>query len=276
MTAGKDMMAMLGVCCALLAWTATAHTAAAAPQIVAAVPSNGTIALSCDAEVCAAEISTVCLQRSRAAPPPGRRYAVHAPDRTAIAVTGRRTDGRDVVLDAGILDFAALRGQVAFRVALRKRDLERLGLAGAAIRVERLAMLVPVPETGDATPQTAAEVARASGEMAATGGYWLVLEEETMAVARVANRIINRLPESGSIAASQAQSLWRKALAPEDGLAQGGHQDAVARARHMVEYCRASAFERGQFPMRRCLARFHDRAMQDLNRDYWDTLKPQS
>ena len=259
-----------------LATALTAMPALAAPQIVAAVPSNGPIALNCDADGCAAEISTICLQRGRAAPPPGARYAVHAPDRAAIAVTGVRADGGEMALDTGVLVFAALRGQVAFQVALPRTELARLGVAAVSVRIERPAMLVPAAVTGDAVPQTADDLARATDEIKATGGYWLARHGETMAVARVASRIINWLPAAGSIGREEAASLWSRAAAPEAEFARGGNRDSVARARHMVEFCRASAFEAGQFPMRRCLARFHDRVLQDLNRDYWNALKPQS
>lgn len=266
----------LGIAAALAAWMAAAPGAEAAPQIVAAVPTNGVLELSCDGGECAAEISTVCLQRGRAAPLPGDRYVVHAPDRAAIAVTGTAAGGGTVALDSGLLDFAALRGQVAFRVSLRTRDLARLGLAAVSIRVERMAMLVPVTDAEDGKPQTAADVRRAAGGMAATGGYWLALNDERMAVARVANRMVNDLPRKGSVAPDDSRALWARALAPESALAGPAAGDAVARARYTVEYCRAAAFEPGQFPMRRCLSRFHDRLLQDLNRGYWDALKPQS
>ncbi len=260
----------IGVGAASLVAAFAAVPALAAPQIVAATPSNGPVAMACDADGCAAEISTICLQRGRAAPPPGARYALHAAHRAAIAVTGVRANGGEIALDAGVLDFTALRGQVAFRVALPAKELKRLGLAGLSVRVERPAMLVPEPEPGDGEPQTAADLVRATGEVAATGGYWLALHGGTVSVARVASRIINRLPASGSIGPEEAQALWAQAAAPETELAGGG------RARHMVEFCRANALEAGQFPMRRCLARFHDRTMQDLNRGYWNALKPQS
>jgi len=265
----------IGAGAALLAAALAAVPALAAPQIVAATPSNGPVAMACDGDGCAAEISTICLQRDRAAPPPGARYALDAAHRAAIAVTGVRADGGKIALDAGILDFTALRGQVAFRVALPAKELKRLGLAGLSVRIERPAMLVPEPEPGDGEPQTAADLARTAGEMAATAAYWLRLNGEAMAVARVTSRIVNRLPEAGAVGRDAAQRLWRDAAASEGGLA-AGRGDAIARARHMVEFCRSSAGEPGQFPMRRCLARFHDRTLQDLNRGYWNALKPQS
>ncbi|MBI2586334.1 MAG: hypothetical protein HYW28_10790 [Rhodospirillales bacterium] len=263
-----------GAGAAALAAVSMAGPALAAPQIVAAVPSNGPIALVCDADGCVAEISTICLQRARAAPPPATRYAVHAADRAAIAVIGVRADGREIALDAGVLDFQALRGQVAFRVALPRKALEQLGLAGVSIRVERPAMLVPAAEPGDGEPQTSADIERAAGEMAATTGYWLELNHEAMTAARVAGRIVNRLPQTGSIGPDKAENLWRQAVAPEGRAARRG--DTIVRARHMVEFCRTSAFEPGRYPMRRCLALFHDRTLQDLNRGYWNALKPQS
>lgn len=259
---------------AVLAAGAFAGAARAAPQIVAAVPSNGEVALVCDGGECAAEFSTVCLQQSRPVPGPGKAYGLHRADGTAAAVTvtGHKAGGGTMSLDPDVLAIASRRGQVAFRFSVPAAVLKRHRLAGVSVRVERLAVLVPRAEAGDSQPQTAADVARAVQEAAATGGYWSELNTENLAMARISGRVINRLPPAGSVSPARARALWEKAAAREKGLP----DDALEWSRRFVDHCRKSAEGPGSFPMRRCLGRFHDRAMQDLNVRYWDALRPGS
>ncbi|MFQ5763987.1 MAG: hypothetical protein ACE5GT_03585 [Rhodospirillales bacterium] len=247
-------------------------SALAAPQIVAAVPTKGPIAFTCDGEACWAEVSTICLQRTRTTPSVGARYRIHGPDRTAVAVTGRRANGGAVALAPGVLDVTALRGQVAFRFSVPAGFLTRHGLEGITVEIGRLAALVPVAEAGDDRPQTSADVALVLRQAGATGGYWAAKNAETVALARVTGRVINRLPTAGAVSAAEERALWEKAAAPEEGLS----GDARAWSRVLVGHCRNNASAPGGYPMRRCLGSVHDRFMHDLNVDYWKALKPQS
>ena len=115
----------------------------AAPQIVAAVPSNGPINLICDGAECWAELSTICLQKTRFTPRAGTSYVIHRPHRTAIAVIGHRGDGKTIRLASDVLHFASLRGQTAFRVLLPTSFQENRGLDRVSISVEQLATLIP-------------------------------------------------------------------------------------------------------------------------------------
>ena len=250
----------------------SAPLAHAAPQLVAVAPSNGEVELVCDGTRCSAEFSTICLQQARSTPSLGTPYAIHRPDRAAVALTGHRAGGGTMALASGVLDVVSLRGQIAFRFSVPAAFLKTHGLDRLTVNVGSLTMLVPVPEAGDAKPQTADDVALTLREVETIGAYWAALNPEKMAMARLTNRVINRLPARGTISEAASQALWESAVAPEKGLS----VDALAWGRRYVDYCRESAQSMGSFSMRRCLGVAHDSFMHDLNVKYWNTQKPQS
>ncbi len=260
---------------ALAAFAAVAVStplAHAAPQIVAVVPSYGEVELVCDGTRCSAEFSTICLQQSRSTPGPGTPYVIHRPDRAAVVVTGHRAGGGTMALASGVLDVASLRGSIAFRFSVPAAFPKTHGLERLTVNIQSLAMLVPVAETGDSKPQTAGDVTLALGQLKTTGAYWVEMNPEKMAMARLTNRVINRLPARGTISEAASQSLWENAVAPEKDWS----EDALDWARRYVDYCWESTRSTGRFSMRRCLGTAHDSYMHDLNVKYWNTQKPQS
>ncbi len=244
----------------------------AAPQIVAAVPTGEEVELACASGNCSAEFSTICLQKSRTPPKRDTAYGLHGPERTAVVFTGTRRDGAKVALSPELLRFDSYRGPSAFRFSVPSAFLKDRGLTRLTVKVERLAMLLPVPEAGDPKPQTADDVTLALREVETTGRYWAARNGENMAMVRLTNRIINRLPLKGSISAEASEILWQQALAPEKELT----GEALAWNRRYVDYCRENSLLRGSFPMRRCLGNAHDWFLKDLNTDYWKSLKPTS
>ena len=250
----------------------SAGNAHAAPQIVAALPTGGEAELVCAGGNCSAEFSAICLQQSRTPPLPLTSYVLHGPDRGAITVTGHRKDGGTVTLAPGVLRFASLRGHSAFRVSAPASYLKSHGLARLTLRIERLAMLVPVSQDGDPEPQTASDEAQAFRELKITGAYWTKMNPENLAMARLTNRIINRLPAKGSVSSAVGDVLWQQGAATEKGLS----EDSLAFNRSYFDYCRKNALTPSGFPMRRCLGGAHDWFIKDLNVNYWKSLKPTS
>lgn len=256
----------------VIAAVLAAGSAWAAPQIVAAVPTGEEVELACADGGCSAEFSTICLQQSRTPPTRDTAYGLHGPERAAVAFTGTRRDGTEVALSPALLRFDSYRGHFAFKFSVPSAFLKDRGLTRLTVKVERLAMLLPVPEAGDPKPQTADEVALALSEVETTGRYWAARNGENMAMARLTNRIINRLPHKGSISTEDSETLWQRALAPEKGLT----REPLARNRRYVDYCRENALSPGSFSMRHCLGNAHDWFLKDLNTDYWKSLKPTS
>lgn len=243
-----------------------------APQIVAAVPNGGAAELVCNAGTCSAEISSICLQRGRTSPLALTAYVIHGPDRDAFKVTGHRPGGGTVSLGTDILHFTSLREHWAFRVSAPARVLQSLGLERLMVTIKRLAMLTPLPEDGDVEPQTSADEAQAERELKVTGGYWLDMNPENLGMARLTNRIINRLPAEGSVSKETGDALWQREITTEKGLS----RDALAFNRSYFDYCRKNALIPGGFAMKRCLGTAHDWFMKDLNVNYWKSLKPTS
>jgi hypothetical protein len=249
-----------------------AAPARAAPQIVAAVPTNGPVELLCDGAQCWAEFSTICLQQARFTPKAGTGYVLHDKGRAAVAVTGVTGDGAIVDLDPGLLRYAALRGQVSFRFALPADVLAREGLASVSVTLRRLVTLVPRGQAGDPLPQTPDDVSVAVREIATTGGYWAAINTESIALARMTNRVINRLPSEGSVSPAEGAALWKRAAAHEPDLA----AKSATRGGDLIDHCQRRSARPGSVSMRRCLGYIHDQYMHDLNFKYWNTLKPQS
>lgn len=266
---GRRVRLLVAVIAATFLAVGNAH---AAPQIVAAVPTVGDAELVCAGRNCSAEFSSICLQRSRVTPLPLTSYVIHGPDQDAFTVTGHRKDGKTVTLAPDILRFTSLRGNLAFRVSAPAAFLKSHGLARLTVRIERLAMLMPVPRDGDPKPQTASDEAQAVRELKTTGAYWTEMNAENLAMARLTNRIINRLPAKGSVSAAAGEVLWQRGVAAETGLS----EDSLSFNRRYFDYCRENAQTPGGFPMRRCLGEAHDWFMKDLNVNYWKSLKPTS
>ncbi len=266
---GRRVRRLAVACAATFLAAGNAH---AAPQIVAAVPTGGDRELVCAGGNCSAEFSASCLQQNRTPPSPLTPYVIHGPDRGAITVTGHRKDGGTVTLAPGVLRFASLRGHSAFRVSAPAAFLKSHGLARLTVRIERLAMLVPVSQDGDPEPPTASDKAQAFRELKITGAYWTEMNPENLAMARLTNRIINRLPAKGSVSSAVGDVLWQQGAATEKGLS----EDSLAFNRRYFDYCRENALTPGGFSMRRCLGGAHDWFIKDLNVNYWRLLKPTS
>ncbi|HLB78900.1 MAG TPA: hypothetical protein VJJ77_00215, partial [Dongiaceae bacterium] len=145
--------------------------AAAAPQVLGLVASNGVATpLDCSGAECDAHFSAFCLQQARAAPSHGDAYAV-APG-GAVTLVVSTADGRSLRLPGeGHLRFTALIGFTSVRIVLPRlalADLEsRLGATKVAVEIGPGVSLLPVERRGDPDPQTAAEIALATGPMRA-------------------------------------------------------------------------------------------------------------
>ncbi len=222
--------------------------------------------------IAAAFAGVLLAAEAGAAPPPGASYSVAGPHGAHVAVRGHRAGGGTVALAPGVLRITSLRGQTAFRLSVPASFMKSQRLDRLTVDIGRLAVLTPNSWAGDPHPQTAEDVALAVRQAHDTGGYWSASNAEKMAMARVTNRVLNRLAPKGSVSAGRSRDLWSRAAAPETALS----EDALDWVRTRIEYCRQRALTPSGFPMRRCLGTVHDRYMQDLNNNYWKALKPLS
>ncbi|MDD9877371.1 MAG: hypothetical protein OXR84_08020 [Magnetovibrio sp.] len=130
-----------GFLAALLSLTLTGP-AAAAPQILAALPTAG-VPFTCAQGQCRADLSTYCLQQKRPAPSHGTVYHPAAAEDFQLEI---KTAGGVRRLAAGAhVSFVESRGFMAVTAVIGEQDLIKLGGTDATIRVSNAASLLPEP-----------------------------------------------------------------------------------------------------------------------------------
>ena len=119
----------------LFAALAPGH-AGAAPQILAALPSESGIPFTCAEGLCVADLSTYCLQRDRPAPEFGAAYEPSDPGAFTLVVT----DASGAVRRLGAADhvsFVEGRGFTAISARVASEALARLGAVERSRRTRR-------------------------------------------------------------------------------------------------------------------------------------------
>ncbi len=249
-----------------LVLAAAHHGAWAAPQVLAALATDGGIPLTCAEGVCEADISTFCLQRDRPPPDFGAAYAPAAPGAFTLVVTDADGAERRLPAEPHVV-FVERRGFTAVSARLRKDVLAALGAVGARIEVGANASLVPVPREGDPDPLTAGEIARAVGPLRTLGSRVVDGSADAKA-ARVVGRMVNALPRKGRVGPARRAALWGE-VTGEEGI-DATESPALSRAKAEYDWCTES-IEGFRFDsLRHCLELRHDRLMRDLSIDYWN------
>ena len=129
--------------------------------------------------------------------------------------------------------------------------------------------LLPAPTDDGSAPQTTADIAEAVSEVRQFGPVWAELNGDNLSVARIAVRIGNGLPRTGSVPNAESDRLLRLALSHETAMSPG----VLKSARKFVALCqRRSKIT----PMRSCLEGIHDQVMRSLNGKYWSATSPNS
>lgn len=244
--------------------------AQAAPQVLGIVASNGPIPMTCDSAGCHADLSTFCLQQPRDNPQPGQAYMpLEGAD---ITLAGRNAAGETVrVAAAPYLAFVTERGFTAVEVSLSADRLAVLGLTEPAIEIGEKASLLPAAAAVDDNPQTAQEIAIATGTYRDKGAEFFDQAGESGDAIRLTNRMINALPPRGHRLEDSDGRVLEAALATPAG--QAAAQEGVALARQMYSTCREKVdVTHHVASMRACLEGTHDRLVVNTNIDFWNSL----
>ena len=248
-----------GLAAALVASPAAFATpAAAAPQVLALFSTDRPVALACAGDVCVAELPTLCLQPGRRAPQPGRGYRLA--EGQSLTLIGRGPGGREVsvALDREI-SVAAARTHVAVDVSVPRALVERLGLRDARIAVGEAIAAVPVAAADDPRPQTAGEIAWATGEARRLAAAIVDRDPDRMPAVRLMTRISNVLP------ADDADALWASMVGDAE---RDGVSDAAIRfARFNYDLCKFKTENRIVATFRECLRGLSGDSMEYLNED---------
>ncbi len=249
--------------------TLLSGSAAAAPQVLGIVASNGPIPLTCDSAGCRADLSTFCLQQPRDNPQPGQSYMPM--DGAAILLTGRNAAGETVRLPAApFLAFNTDRGFTAIEVTLPAENLLSLGLTDPAIEIGEKASLIPAAALNDANPQTADEIAVATGSYREKGAEFFDRAGESGDAIRLANRMINALPHGHHAEDSDGRVLEAAIATPAGQAAAPG---GITLVRQMYSTCQEKVdVTHHVASMRSCLEGTHDRLVVNTNIDFWNSL----
>ncbi len=249
----------------LFAALAPGH-ASAAPQILAALPSESGIPFTCAEGLCVADLSTYCLQRDRPAPEFGAAYEPSDPGAFTLVVT----DASGAVRRLGAADhvsFVEGRGFTAISARVAAEALARLGAVSARMEIEPNASLLPVAVIGDPDPLTPEEIARTVGPMRRLGAR-VVDSSPKAKAAGVIGALANASPRRGTVEPDRREPLWRQVTGGDRTA--GAQSPGQALARSAYDGCLAAYDGHEAFSFRGCLEGRHDALLRDLSVEYWN------
>ncbi len=245
---------------AIVIGIAAAGPALAAPQVLGLTASNAPISLRCDGDNCTAIAGTFCLQRERMMPPWGAPYRASQPERLTLVLLDR--DGTVARVAGGpSIKFTAYDGYTMVRMSVPRTLLTTHDATAVAVEIGPGIALVPLPQPGDGNPQSADELALATGPMRIAAAHYLDRPSVGADAARLVAALVNALPEQHTIDADYT-GLWQRTIT--DGLAGAVAPAAVASARGAYDRCRDLS------DFRRCLIALHRDLMERGNIAFWD------
>lgn len=245
------------------------QAAAATPQMLALVATDGAVPFVCDGATCTAELTSFCLEEMRAAPRAGRTYRLVPTKALALVITDAAGAKRRVTPGTNLRFLVTRRGVAAVRATIDRAMLHKLGAAKIAIRVGARVSLMPDWRRGDGPRHSAADVARVGGPLRAQGTAIVDQAGPNIETARVINRVINGLPAQGRGSAAHRATAWRTASAATTASPAGR-----ARARLIYRQCRQWTAAPGALSLRECLEGRHISLLSALNKRYWDATRP--
>jgi hypothetical protein len=253
----------IGLCAALGMMTVGfSHPAAAAPQVLGVMASDGPVPLVCSDGVCRAEVTAFCLQEERSVPPDDTLYE---PVGTApMTLVLKRADGSTQRLDAAReVSVSSRRGFTAVTIAAPETLLARHAAVSAELEIGPNVTVAPVPVAGDPKPQSPEEIALASGPMRQLATARLE-QGSAATAARLTERLINALPPQDQETAEVRSALWDTALSSASA-----NPEAVALARRAFDGCQSALANGYTRNMRHCLELQHGAFLIERNEAFW-------
>lgn len=254
------MRLIAGTFAILIGLAVTVGGAFAAPQVLGLTASNAPIPFSCVGDSCTAVAGTFCLQRERVIPTWGTPYRASHPERLALSLLG--SDGTITRIDGDPwIRFSAYAGYTMVRLSVPRALLGTHDATAVAVEIGPGIALVPLPQAGDSNPQSADELALATGPMRIAAAHYLDQPSAGTDAARLVAALVNALPEKHGIDDDNS-GLWPGTITA--GLANSVDPAAISGARTAYDRCRQ------QTDIRRCLVSRHREFMEDGNDKFWD------
>ena len=242
-------------------------SAIAAPQVLAVLSTGNGAAMTCEDGVCAASLSTYCLQQHRSSPDLGAPY--HAANPTSFTLVLHMPDGSlKSILAPSMVTYKAERGYKSVEAAMSEQVLADLGAVSARLMIRSNASLIPDPVEDDLDPLSEAEIALAVGPSLMMGARLVDGSEEAQA-ARVLGVILRAIPEWQGWPKTTRKGLWTKIedIAQKENI-QG---DTYSLMESQFDAC-ADEYEDSKYHgIGYCILKHHDNEILKLNKTYWDS-----
>jgi hypothetical protein len=253
----------------LVAVAFTLSPAHAAPQILGLVASAEPVPLTCEGGTCSAEITSICLQKSRPAPVYGTAYKLAKNSRISLVVTG--SDGKKKTFP--IAEHVEIKSFSMYHsVSLRVPEdvVSRLGKGEAAVMIEPLASATPVALKDDPKPLSAREIRRYTGPLRVVAGRAFEADHVRVAATQFLNQMVNQLPADNSAGIEKLPSVLNKVNAQRQPPA------AARLTKAAINECRELLRKDISPGLRSCLSHQHDIITSETNNKVWKALKPGS
>jgi hypothetical protein len=246
-----------------------AGTAAqAAPQILGLVASNALpTPLACRDGYCSAYLASFCLQQAREAPNSGNEYHLAPGGGLTLIIT--LADGRQIHRPAGGLVSLRMRsGFTAVGASLPAAALDGLDIRAVALEIASGTTILPDALAGDPEPQSAEEIARATGALRRLAAETFEGRSETADASRLLGLVINAVPEDRSSKHARLDRIWIQTTTAGAGKV---GQAGLALAGRIVEGCRERTVSATNYAIAFCLASKQAELLTTMNRQFWDS-----
>jgi hypothetical protein len=242
--------------------------ARAASQVLGLVASNGLpTPLICQDGVCAGHFSSFCLQEARPAPPASSEYALAAGGKLTLIAT--LASGHQIRLPGNdLLELHSLIGFTSIRISLPEAKLKALGAIAVAVEVAPMTSVLPVAGANDPNPQTAEEIAYATGPMRHLAEATFEAHNADADAARLASLLINALPAEEPQTAQGRDAVWTSLVAVP--ATRSLSKEGIAEARGIYSACEISVASKSSYTLKGCLEMRHADLMAVTNRGFWD------
>jgi hypothetical protein len=246
-----------------------ANRAAASPQILGIVASNGQpTPLICDnGRNCRARFSAFCLQQDRPAPSQGSVYRLA--EGSLLTLVATYPDGRVERLSVSdLVQFQSRFGFTSVDVVLPDALGRSFSMASLALEVGPAATLLPVETADDPDPQSSDEIAIATGPLRTAAALLFDRAGPDADAARLTTQAINALPPVHRESSPSLDQLWTDTIAT--GRAAGADEEGIAQANEMWQGCKLAVASHTRLSMRECLELRHTELMAHTNRQFWE------
>lgn len=246
----------------------TSPGAQAASQVLGLVASNGLpTPLQCEGGVCAGHFSSFCLQQGRPAPSANSEYGLAPGGSLTLVLT--LADGRQTrLLGNELLSLRTMIGFTSVRVSLPEAKLKAMGAVAVAVEVGPMTSVIPAAVAGDPNPQSAEEIAYATGTMRHLAEGTFEKRGAAADAARLSSLLINVLPRDEPETQAGRDAVWTTLLAAP--AARTLSPEGIKQAHGIYHACEISVASQSSFNLKTCLEMRHADLMALTNRDFWD------